>query len=1037
MIEKLIKKLIMFLLFVFFVLDVSASSFMKESDFFNKLDGSNMKSIKNIASSGNYTKAKDELLNYYKNKFSKTTTYYYSGNSSSFNYLRLFNAYAFQEYYLGHVSVNNDSNYSWYSININKNVSGNYVLTSLKASTDYLSIVSKDISNSDKPQLIITKNDGKSKIFTPSKDSYIRAGNHGNRNFGNENMMYVHHAPNGSVPYSSDTMRSYLAFNIDSAWKSNIKSVVLKVKTKIVRTKSGVKTDTNIPLVVMQGYYTNWTESNLTWNKVVNENGIGHYSYDGIKGGFDWVKPTGTPSEFLNYNIRFSDLASLCQEADKLMKNGKTSDAKSYYNRAKNLLLDFINDAEDSSITHRALDPSYRMTEFPAIYKTLLTNNILTSEENYLILCWVYKETDHIYQDKSNTMFKGASATPLLNEWKTDYVAYSNWGISHLTGFYNSIAYFKEFKDNSSWKKVFTDRFNLILDTVIKSDGSYRDVSFGYPINTIKELLHTIKIMDVVKDNALSTKLKSKVIGLGRYLMYSSYPNGVLPFWGEGWESTKIESYLKLIKNTINKNSVSGTDLSRLNEIISYLDGKLTPQMIKFTSNNVVTDKTGYTNKDSGIFINAKTGGSHGHHDALSLLFYYNGRELLRDTGESSYDKNHPHYKFQHDYTSSHNTIEINGKAQNWPGALTTSGSSIDIKGNNGLSTITSSTNATSGFTHYRNITYAKELGSILIVSDYVKPNNSNVNTYTQNWHTEPGSNSIINGTTGKTNYNSGSNLIIVQANTINLSANIKNGYDSSQLVGQTKYFEYTKKTSGNIFYQTVLYPTSNNTSNINVQAKSITSTDKESSIRISLTDKNNPNKLIYSYTLFANQGSNTINDKEKNKVFVTDAKHMVVSYDTNSKIHVAYLIDGSSLKENNNIIIQSKSKITDLTIVVNNDTLLIYSSDNNVINGRMEVSFNIGNQNIKTIKINGNTLSSNKYINKDGKITINKSDGTKKGDVNSDGKVTSTDYIMVRKHILKQTTLKGEIFKKADVTGDGKVTSLDYIAIRKIILKN
>ena len=57
------------------------------------------------------------------------------------------------------------------------------------------------------------------------------------------------------------------------------------------------------------------------------------------------------------------------------------------------------------------------------------------------------------------------------------------------------------------------------------------------------------------------------------------------------------------------------------------------------------------------------------------------------------------------------------------------------------------------------------------------------------------------------------------------------------------------------------------------------------------------------------------------------------------------------------------------------------------------------------------------------------------KGDANNDGKVTSTDYIVVRKHILKQTTLVGDVLTRSDTTGDNKVTALDYIAIRKMIL--
>ena len=58
-------------------------------------------------------------------------------------------------------------------------------------------------------------------------------------------------------------------------------------------------------------------------------------------------------------------------------------------------------------------------------------------------------------------------------------------------------------------------------------------------------------------------------------------------------------------------------------------------------------------------------------------------------------------------------------------------------------------------------------------------------------------------------------------------------------------------------------------------------------------------------------------------------------------------------------------------------------------------------------------------------------------GDVDGNNKVNSNDYIIVRKHILKQITLTGEVFTRADVAKDNKISSLDYIAIRKIILSN
>lgn len=56
-------------------------------------------------------------------------------------------------------------------------------------------------------------------------------------------------------------------------------------------------------------------------------------------------------------------------------------------------------------------------------------------------------------------------------------------------------------------------------------------------------------------------------------------------------------------------------------------------------------------------------------------------------------------------------------------------------------------------------------------------------------------------------------------------------------------------------------------------------------------------------------------------------------------------------------------------------------------------------------------------------------------GDVNDDKKVNSTDYALLRRHILTITALTGNGLKNADVNKDGKVNSTDYAALRRVIL--
>ena len=57
-------------------------------------------------------------------------------------------------------------------------------------------------------------------------------------------------------------------------------------------------------------------------------------------------------------------------------------------------------------------------------------------------------------------------------------------------------------------------------------------------------------------------------------------------------------------------------------------------------------------------------------------------------------------------------------------------------------------------------------------------------------------------------------------------------------------------------------------------------------------------------------------------------------------------------------------------------------------------------------------------------------------GDVNLDGKINSLDYIMIRKHILKTTTLSSVSKFMADMNSDGNITAKDYILLRKKLLK-
>ncbi len=57
------------------------------------------------------------------------------------------------------------------------------------------------------------------------------------------------------------------------------------------------------------------------------------------------------------------------------------------------------------------------------------------------------------------------------------------------------------------------------------------------------------------------------------------------------------------------------------------------------------------------------------------------------------------------------------------------------------------------------------------------------------------------------------------------------------------------------------------------------------------------------------------------------------------------------------------------------------------------------------------------------------------KGDVNEDGKVTITDMLAVKSHLLKKSTLSGKAAKAADTNGDGKITITDFLQVKSQLL--
>ncbi|MBR6826531.1 MAG: hypothetical protein IKM59_08305, partial [Oscillospiraceae bacterium] len=501
-----------------------------DAEFFSKLDlnRSGLEKVKFAVGKADYTTAKKELLTYYQNAFANYDAKPFSGASDEKVFMAMNDVVAFSEYYINGQWITSTS-YEPYTFELSGNLNGIYVLDQIYATTDGVGIATSESNNP--PQLSLYSDTGALlKTITAIEDTAVRPGKDLSAGYGSANVIYAKHWPDtkNNLPYSSGSSRSYIRFDSNQI-PANAKSATLTVYCKRSPGNADkVLVEDALYLAVFQSYCTNWTEDTLTWDSLVSGHYVGHYSYNGLPGGFDWKKPTGTPSEWLNYNTRFYETRILVRKGtlteDKALRD-------SYMLKAKELVLDFINDAGVNTPKNRALEPANRLIEFPYIYKHLVCGGYVTPDENVRMLSWLYDDTTDQYNG-AYTLFTGANAIPKSN------LPYTNWGLWHLTGFYSAISYFSEFKEAVAWRSVYDARLAVVMEGIIMEDGSYNEVTFGYPGSVISWCATLKDIMNQFGDTSANAAMFSqKMLLLTKYLVDCSMPNGKPPFWGEGGPS--------------------------------------------------------------------------------------------------------------------------------------------------------------------------------------------------------------------------------------------------------------------------------------------------------------------------------------------------------------------------------------------------------------------------------------------------------------------------------------------------------------------
>lgn len=927
--------------------------------------------VERLVKLNSYSMAKDALFEYYKNRNTINRADFSSNIDWGRNFMNMRDAYTFTEPYITYTNIDNTGEYREYTVDLmGYSTTSVFVLDSLNATEDMISVASKESGLT--PSLLIVTKDNKEVTLEPTMDTYIRGyddyEDYSGRIYGNAKDMYIKHSyhqkEDGTyLPFSSKSRRVYIAFDSDKM-PGDIAQIYLKFYAKIVP-EDGVETttETNHELVIFNAYNKSWCEVDAEGNEFLPMTWanykIGHYSWNGIPGGFDWKKPVNTASEWFNENTRFYANVSMAKASIML-------DNTDYMRKSIDVTLDFIRDTNGSILTSnvpssRDIESANRMCEIPGLFASYLESDLFNAEAMTAILKWMWEEMTYLYNG-AGILYEGNTDKPTSNNY-----AETNRGLWHVKGTEGVCTYFPEFADRDMWKELADKRLVTVAMVLVNDDGCYQEATFSYAVSMIGMFISIYRYLQDSGDTVPEWYV-DRVANFARYIMYVSNPDHVPPRYGEGAAGSTVatlKSFLTLADNEeieyVATNGAEGVKPEILSEYFQQL--------------KLATCRTGWDADDSMLMMIAKNGGNHNHKDSLHMMFYTDGRNLLADTGMTSYDSTHPHFQWQRHTTRSHNTIEINGTPQRgsdflynyspnqskWNGDA-----SLDLYTSEPVDRIVSWTDANTGFRHYRNVSYVKN-HNFLIVSDMVSPEVDGVeNSYTQNWHTDANeaSNPVIDNVTkiGRTNYDFGSNLIIAQAVPDNLELSLETGY-SAHSPNPTKYFCYTQKGEGDIMFNTVLYPTKTGTSS-DITVKNIsTGVDPAvaSAMDINLFKDNDDVLNVFYYNSFEE-----VPEERSFAGYTTNSANVTIEQDVDGIPQFLSMYNGSMVVREDNELIVSDIVLGDIEIQYDGRTAKITSKDENILSAKIEA---LTPGKIDNVTINGEEVD---FVYSNNKIYVN-----------------------------------------------------------------
>ena len=222
----------------------------------------------------------------------------------------------------------------------------------------------------------------------------------------------------------------------------------------------------------------------------------------------------------------------------------------------------------------------------------------------------------------------------------------SNWGVMEYTGLY----VLSLVLDNKNFRETAVYFLKMALHTQIHEDGMQWEASPMYHNEVLAAYLEVLRVANLYEDEPFSEEEKKIIKNMVYATLVHTYPNHHQLMTGDS-DDTDVRDIISEAAVLFNEPEFKFAGFKHLdfegawlygtkgieayeNLEISAIPGGLT---ICAESGEAIWRKSYNDDSDFLYFRNGSLGGGHGHQDKLHVEVWFDGEEILRDSGRYTY----------------------------------------------------------------------------------------------------------------------------------------------------------------------------------------------------------------------------------------------------------------------------------------------------------------------------------------------------------------------------------------------------------------